>query len=230
MGRKQVSAVLEGPSSSLPPGMQEELLKQGTLQQTLDGAASRTSGINARVAADLMLGKDPDAHQETVILLKFSRNPSLFHELLQTSAQLDGCRQALEDEGFPWRLPSGAYIFVKGNQYQAVVAWLTSEGVHLGPAHVVVSTESEAIVIDVVNSIPRSHKICEQRRLEVALGSQGCSPSEAGNGSDQLAITITRTFIHVMVPSSLRSMPTDGQKTVSTTDACERRGLNPRKL
>lgn len=43
-----------------------------------------------------------------LVRLKFSRNPTPFHECLQRCKELDACRGALADAGFQWRLDSGA--------------------------------------------------------------------------------------------------------------------------
>ncbi|CAE7836356.1 unnamed protein product [Symbiodinium sp. CCMP2592] len=160
-----------------------------------------------------------------LVRLKFSRNPTPFHECLQRCKELDACRGALADAGFQWRLHSGAYIFVPVDMHAAVQDQIEEEGLILGPADVLVSEELEGAVTGAICCLPRKHKVNVESRQASTLPAQ---QSDLTAQEDPFPIKIERTFIHVKIPSSLRTEPSEGPRTASSTDADARALPNPR--
>eukprot|EP00928_Gymnodinium_smaydae_P031600 TRINITY_DN23148_c0_g3_i1.p1 TRINITY_DN23148_c0_g3~~TRINITY_DN23148_c0_g3_i1.p1 ORF type:complete len:414 (+),score=37.38 TRINITY_DN23148_c0_g3_i1:71-1243(+) len=141
-------------------------------------------------------------------LLEFTRSPQAFFDALMESDALAACRLALTQEEYEPLLPSGAKVFVFPDQYEAVVAAIGSYD--LKPRHVVVSHEFEANVMNALADVGRGVR---------AKGHEVLPPSPA---------IVSRTFITVIVPSSLRSEPVN-TAVASTTDANARVKVRPRK-
>jgi len=165
--------------------------------------------------------------------LKYSRDPECFHALLQTDPQLEECRLQLKNHGLPFRLPSGAYIFVQPDEHSAVLEYISEQEVQLGPSHVLVSEAVEDVVTQCVASLPRKHKLLVKNRLMISSARANASSDIPGGGSgcaelSDVPVVLQRTFIHFPIPSSLRSTPSGGPRTSSTTDANPRAGNNPR--
>ena len=170
------------------------------------------------------------AGQKTVRLvrLRFARNPAAFHECLQRCEQLAACRKALADAGFQWKLPGGAYVFVPAGLYLTVQEHISEEGLSLGPADVLVSEALESVVRDAIRCLPRRLKISVESSRSSTLEAKEVGVIEMSEQEDLFPIKIERTFIHVKVPSSLRTEPSDGPRTASSTDADPRSLPNPR--
>merc|ERR1712032_1747659 len=82
---------------------------------------------------DAIFQSQPNAQSETVIVLKYSRNPECFHILLETDPQLQDCRLQLKNHGLPFRLLSGAYLFVQPGQHGDVLEYIAEHNLSLGP-------------------------------------------------------------------------------------------------
>jgi len=212
------------PFAVVPADVQEEMAFQASIDRSLTEAAEGASVSNASIADAMLRGSAVNA-DEMVIVLKFSRNPAAFHDLLGTSDDLKQCRVDLESHGFSWRLPSRAYIFVKLHQYEATTALIEQDGLELSPAHVIVAQDYESIVMELMLALPRKHKIYMESRSEMAPEQKSTSMSSMG----AFPVLVKRSFIHIVIPSSLHSAPSDAQRTMSTTDATPSKGSNPRK-
>jgi len=181
-------------------------------------------------------GCPSDGDSVNIVLLEFSRNPAPFHDLLQHGIvndlmlhDLAECRRALDGRSFQGRLESGAYIFVSPDVYEAVLAHISSKALHIGTGHVVVAEALEASVMRAVLALPRKHKIQAQSRqcVRMAMGTRSSADATTPPESEPV-ILVRRSFIHVVIPSSLDSAVPSGPRTASTTDANSKKGANPR--
>jgi len=144
-----------------------------------------------------------------VLVLEYARSPKEFLNALMLAPELAECRDALSREDYSWKLKSGANIFVQPEHYKSVVAAL--KGRQLKPRHVIIAKEFEHSLNEALRDIGKG----------VRAKSVGTLPP---------AFTvIKRTFLHVPVPSSLRSEPNSDPVTVSTTDANPRTPTHPRR-
>lgn len=109
--------------------------------------------------------------------------------------------------------------------HAAVQDHIQEEGLALGPADVLVSEELEGAVTGAVCCLPRKHKVSVESRQPSTLPAK---QSDLAEQEDRFPIKIERTFIHVKIPSSLRTEPSEGPRTVSSTDADARALPNPR--
>lgn len=73
--------------------------------------------------------------------------------------------------------------------------------------------------------LPRKHKVSVESRQPSTLPAK---QSDLAEQEDRFPIKIERTFIHVKIPSSLRTEPSEGPRTASSTDADARALPNPR--
>jgi len=132
-------------------------------QHSQDKATSSTSQKNASLM-EAILHSQPSKEAACVVILKYSRDPECFHAVLQTDPQLQECQLQLKNHGLPFRLPSGAYLFVQPDELSAVLDYISEHKVQLGPSHVLVSEAVEDAVTQCVASLPRKHKILVQNR------------------------------------------------------------------
>merc|ERR1711920_995119 len=98
--------------------------------------------------------------------------------------------------------------FVHPEQYDAARKAAELRG-GLIPQHLLVSQDHEANVMNVIRRIPCNFKVSVRRRATVPVG----LASEAA--SSGMKLTVERTFIHVDIPSSLRSSAI-GQRCVAS--------------
>lgn len=192
--------------------------------------AATTRSSDARLSNESAGDADSEVSAEFVFL-RFSRDPAKFHDLLQTDVDDDlmlqdlvACRKSLSDANMPFRLENGAYVFVTPDAYATVCAHFDGNNIHLRSGDVVVSPSLEASVMRAVLSLPRRHKISLETRSRV---SEPIGASSAGDGPVYL---VKRTFVHVMVPSSMRTEGSGGPRTVSDTQASLQEGSNPRSF
>lgn len=172
---------------------------------------------NARVCREVAQSR---LSTEPLVLLKVSRDPDVYHKELGTCAELQKCREDLEAAGKNFQLPSGAKSFVHPWQHDAALKAAELKG-GLNEQHVLVSKDHEADVMKVIQRIPCNSKVRVRRRTWVPLG----LASEAA--SSAMKLTVNRTFIHIDVPSSLRSSVSGQACVASTTEA--HNGKNPRR-
>merc|ERR1712066_1021411 len=111
---------------------------------------------------------------------------------------------------------TGTYMFVPPGLYGAVKEYISKEALKLGPDHAMVTEEWEAVVMQVVGSLPRKYKvtvqnqgICEVQHDNIPSGGQ----DGTWKGKPRIEIIVLRSFIEVKVPSSLFSGPSGGPRT-----------------
>jgi len=168
-------------------------------------------------------------------------------------------RQAMRNCGLSPELPSGAKIFVKPEHFEMVLAAVRRAEVVLKPWHVIVSIDFEDSVVATVSSLASREQVKQKVTYPVLCPpvcdnclaqnpryaclecgeAQYCSHEcqkkhfhihSRQCQSDNEALSIVKsTFIHVEIPSSLRSAPSSRAKTVSTSDANARVRVSPRR-
>mmetsp|Transcript_47370 Transcript_47370/g.88217 ORF Transcript_47370/g.88217 Transcript_47370/m.88217 type:complete len:462 (-) Transcript_47370:55-1440(-) len=157
-----------------------------------------------------------------LIRITFSRNPEPLHNILQDSMSENG----------GVRLPGGAYLIAPCMYHDMIREQVAGKG--LGCGDVIVTEELEESLLANVRSIPRKFKISEQRRETIAIDvpqtwedlaerveeqRQAAEDMEGENQSSEgmlpIHVGFERTFIHVMLPSSMFSAPSGGPRTES---------------
>ena len=81
--------------------------------------------------------------EENVYVSALNRNTEVVRAALCEGASLKRCREELESEGHPWKLPSGALIFVNPLKYICVMNKLDAMSVNLTPSSVVYASSLE---------------------------------------------------------------------------------------
>lgn len=175
---------------------------------------------NAQIS-ELLLRKRNLAEQ--LCLFEFTRDPQSFHTALKNCPQLQACGATLQLAGFNVDLASGAKAFVRPEQFEPMCEAIRLAGWDLKPRHVFVSMELEDVLLCAVKKVPRQEKV-RRKRAVAAKVPLGFASAIVEN---ELPADVVRTFIHIKTPNSLRSEPTTGPVTKSTTDAKD--GRNPRK-
>mmetsp|Transcript_38022 Transcript_38022/g.75384 ORF Transcript_38022/g.75384 Transcript_38022/m.75384 type:complete len:138 (+) Transcript_38022:815-1228(+) len=118
-------------------------------------------------------------------------------------------------------LPSGAKAFVHPEQYDAALKEAEFK-YRLIAQHVLASLDYEPVVQSVIRAIPANRKIgVPRRKSAIPLG---CASEAASLG---INFKIERTFIHVKIPSSLRSSSSGQACVASSTEV--HIGKNPRR-
>jgi len=176
---------------------------------------------NARVSEDIQRLRSVP---EKLVLLELSRDPTAYHEQLQQCDELRSYRDALEAVGKSFILPQGAYAFVRPEQYEQAVKALQLQDVRLTPHHVLVGMEYEETLtlIEVIRGLKWCNgKVKVKRNSKIAVGLAMLIISS------DFRIEVKRSFLHVDVSSSLRSVASGEPCTASTTDA--HGGQNPRR-
>jgi len=179
---------------------------------------------------------------EAVHVLKLHRDPGETMEALAHGVPLRACRRALEDEGMPWRLPGGAWLFVHPWQHEAARRALN--GQVLRTSTVVVSESLEHLVAETLQGALGRSTFARTRsalcvpvhadgiRSDAALAapSAGAAPEElnrmvfdAGeHWASWTDVVVERTFLCVTDPQ-----PSRGPVAQSTV-AGGRAARNPR--
>jgi len=186
---------------------------------SLDEADAHAAPENAQVAEAILRSR---CIASAVVLLEFSRNPRSYHQALLECAELKECRDALVASGFKPELPSLAKVFIPPEMFEATMEAVRLGGRQLEARHVLVTPELESTVVQVLRTPGNPEKIRCKSRAIVPLGF-----AQASVQADQ-PIVVSRTFIDVKIPSSLRSDERSGVVTASTTDAHAQSGQNPR--
>jgi len=148
---------------------------------------------------------------------------------MATSTRLHGCKQALRQAGLEYRLPCGAYLFVAPDLYSFIIEHLGAHAICLRHSDVIASLCYEDAVMRTIYDMPRKYKLRIRHRelLEVPTAPESAAADEEPN-EDDIQVEIKCTFIHIPIPSSLRTEPSDGPRTASTTDV-HQGGQNPRR-
>jgi len=202
----------------------EEVAVQGALEEGARAASvlQDAGAVNAQIS-DALLQSSAAHEGPQVLCLKFSRASAEMSQLLLDSDELAPCQAALADQGLPVELPSGAKIFVRPDHHGPALAAAQLHGWALRKSEVIVDLELEEVVLNLVRRLPGRLSIYPKGKDVLPLGL-----AEAAAASD-LDLSVTRTFLQIRVPSSLRSETDIGApRTVSTTDADPRkRGSGP---
>lgn len=169
-----------------------------------------------------------DHDTQALVVMRFSRDPAILHERLQ---------QAMSKLGLKWRLPSGAYAFVPQDLIDTVHTYVEEESIQLGPGHVLVVQELEDEVMQIVHKLPRKYQVSVEsyetltleKREPVHAEEDEVNEMDVPHGLHNV-ILVQRSFIHILLPSSLRSEPSGRPRTVSSSDAAPRAPQNPRSF
>lgn len=211
------------PAAISPDELNAQVAIEASLQEAGGSSVYRNEcNVNAQVSDALLRSRAGE--QRPHILLKFSRSPQTFLQSLLKAPELADCRHALDEHGLSVQLEGGAKAFVKPENYQAVMKAIYLGGWKLYTEHVVVDPDLDALVVDIVKRMPKKEKVYPRSRSVIPTGLAGMAACDDG-----CRITVTRTFIHISVPSSMCSTQSDGPKTATTTDADDRKSKNPRR-
>jgi len=202
----------------------EAVVAQNAIQESLSCIAGSAHGhppvddVNSKVSGALLGTRAEQGLY--VLLLKFTRSPQIFREALMTCPELAECRQKLENCGFAIELDSGAKVFVQPDHYDALLEAIRLSNWSLDPSHVIVESNLEAVVVQLVTRLHGKHKIYPKSTNVVPLSFPSCSVQSSA------PIEYSKTFINIKLPSSLRSSASahTGACTASTTDADIRKG------
>merc|ERR1711971_290365 len=110
-----------------------------------------------------------------------------------------------ESAGHLVELPSGAKIFVRPEQYSAVMDAM--ENMDLKPRHIVVSQELEPLVRTVIDGVKRT---TIKRRRITTTQPKLCNWKQA-----EVKVEVRRTFINLKIPTSLLSGTTVSRHAAS---------------
>lgn len=191
----------------------------------------RESEVNEQVSSAILHSKNTEKGLK-VLVLRFSRSSRAFRDALLQSPELEDTRNALEQFGYSVELESGAKVFVRPDIYQPVLRAIRLGGWVLYPEHVIVETpELEDAVIQLAKGLPKKVTNTRQNREKVLPRGATAMPLAFAAAAENLEcdVSVSKTFLHVQVPSSMRSSEGDGQPTVSTTQTSPRKGKNHRK-
>merc|ERR1711904_58237 len=142
-------------------------------------------------------------------------------DALHKGLPLKKYRDALEDKGLPWQLPTGALIFVETFQYHAVRRSLN--GKHLRSSDVIVSESLEYLVAESLEGCGQGCYAKSRMQLDTDNHSSAVSNTEHHPQHTMYGVLeVKRTFI-CAVPVH----PNPPTVTKSTTDADSHLGVNP---
>jgi len=184
------------------------------------------------------LEDESDHPSETIWLATFNRYPRALQETLEHGVELRRCREALEAEGYDWRLASGTTVFVHPWQYVPVLREL-SELARPAPQRDIVFADSLDYLLELdlaaVESISGSFHgawIKVRHELPVDMGSgdpvsSGPDQFETADApaQDLYSLRAMRTFLCV-VPLR-RNTTSIVQSETAESEADNRR--NPRR-
>lgn len=169
------------------------------------------------------MNEPPDSLQ----CLEFSRTPKSFHEALDESTILKNCHDTIKSHGLRCKLESGTRLYVMPDQLSETLRAVAD--LKLQSRHVVASDRFAQEVVQAIASIKDSEQVREKKRQRVHFAEElSKEPENDFNSGDEIPLLISKTFIHIPLPSSLCSAPSSGPVTASTTDADLRKGRNPR--
>jgi len=136
--------------------------------------------------------------QDVMFLLHFARDPLQMHLALEEGLPLRACRRNMEAAGFPWRLPTGAYIFVPPSQYRQVMAALNCHVLH--KSHVVIAESLEYLLEETLLSVTRGAWVKFRTPLELPCESLS-EMTAASQGLDRLyqpglCVPVKHGFLH----------------------------------
>lgn len=197
------------------------------------------------VEHDWRVGQEAaESPMESIYLLEYNRYPASFRDALLKGAALEPCRSALAKAGLPFKLTSGAKIFVHPWQHADAMGAIFEHQVDLRPYHVIVCQSLEyhvdACLADLScrqgARVRKRHSLVEASAVapEVFSASAssidaehdgGCSTEGEEDASSSVdALDVKRTFI-----CASRRLRNPESVTQSTTEVCSG-GLNPRRV
>eukprot|EP00929_Paragymnodinium_shiwhaense_P015435 TRINITY_DN12351_c0_g1_i2.p1 TRINITY_DN12351_c0_g1~~TRINITY_DN12351_c0_g1_i2.p1 ORF type:complete len:572 (-),score=61.68 TRINITY_DN12351_c0_g1_i2:320-2035(-) len=224
------SATIEDVSWSEPAAARDERLLQ--IQADTDWAEYIESSMRDQQVPTASVAEDEAPSGEALHLLTYRRCPHRFHAALDEGPALEECRQAMEDAGRPWRLYSGAHVFVHPDQYDVALAEVEQRGIQLCAHHVIVSESLEHSLSASLQDLPRRLGIRVRDRSGLGLVAQSANSDEVALHETQevweeqefAGYCEERTFLCNCTP--LRN---SGSVAQSTTEA-HQGGLNPRRV
>eukprot|EP00930_Biecheleria_cincta_P031850 TRINITY_DN22098_c0_g1_i1.p1 TRINITY_DN22098_c0_g1~~TRINITY_DN22098_c0_g1_i1.p1 ORF type:complete len:673 (+),score=140.99 TRINITY_DN22098_c0_g1_i1:156-2021(+) len=192
--------------------------------------SSCVPAMNEQVSSALLQNHKPEAGVK-VVVLKFSRSPRAFRNALLQSPDLQCTRLALEQRGYSVELDSGAKVFVDAELYEPLLEAVRLADWVAYPEHVIVNPDLESKVLAIARSLPKTVIDGRPKREKVLPRGKTTVPLAFATAvaTSEHEIIVSKTFIHVKVPSSMRSSDGTGQRTVSTTETNARKGRNHRK-
>jgi len=239
-GRRVVQLECDGGSHSIKPENLEvkttlpsdvdleDCETQTAIEESMSRDANRMNSpgqvpaeVNEQISNALLHSAGADSGPR-VVLLKFSRRPRSLSDVLLDAPELADCIQALQSQGFCVELQSGAKVFVRPEYYEATLEAIRLGGWTLFPNHVVTEVHLEAVVLGIVEKLPCRESVHPRGSHVVPLA---FATSAAHQESK---VNVSRTFIEVRLPTSLRSESHTGPRTASTTDMDPRKGSNHR--
>eukprot|EP00929_Paragymnodinium_shiwhaense_P027727 TRINITY_DN16208_c0_g1_i2.p1 TRINITY_DN16208_c0_g1~~TRINITY_DN16208_c0_g1_i2.p1 ORF type:complete len:620 (+),score=76.69 TRINITY_DN16208_c0_g1_i2:89-1948(+) len=209
--------------SAPPRPPSEDLLRKligaltaSTPQDRQDGSVgckAQEAAISDATLMDAILRSSVPDEPLPVVILEYSKHNEWFRDVFAESPQLENIRQALQICGFRIELESGAKCVMRPEHVKAVLQDVCERGEVLDRRHVVVSADLEDIVKDVIEearqSVSRkergSFKLKGRTEVDVSTSSGSCTSSFASS-LDAGFVLVKRTFIHVQLPSSVRSV------------------------
>jgi len=197
----------------------EELSAQAAIEESIleTRDLQHVGSVNAQIS-DALIKDSSACDGPRVLLLRFSRPSAALRQNLLNADELSSCRAALESQGLPVELASGAKVFVRPEHYDPALTAIRLYGLTLYKNHVIVDPDLEDIVVQLAKQIHGRSFTYPKRRDLVPLGL-----AEWATAMDEDVI-ITRTFVEIRVCSSMCSEPDLGApRTVSTTDAYSRK-------
>jgi len=212
----------------IPEGFEDRVLESVSDKSMVDAlgvveSLANQSHANAQVSNALLQTCGQDS-KPCVILLKLSRNPRPLRDKQLAASDLQVCLGELEKHGMPFELESRAKMLVSPQHYEASLeAEALSMSVwRLRPEHIIVEPLLQDAVINIVESLPGS--------VSARCKSSNVIPFGFAAESHGMArrVVISKTFINIVLPSSIRSSDGTGPHTVSTTDMDSRKGKNHR--
>lgn len=165
---------------------------QAALEASMQEANERAVAINGPLSSAILHSRLIPEH---VVLLDVNRTLSSLRSALLEGPELAEIRCALGRHGHSVETPCGAKIFVRPEQYKGVLDTIQTMG--LKPRHIIASLEFENLVTGVIDGVKRT----SVKRRRIAKTQPVYSEEPA------VAVDVKRTFIHLDIPSSLRSGP-----------------------
>jgi hypothetical protein len=165
---------------------------QAALEASMQEANERAVAINGPLSSAILHSRLVPEH---VVLLDVNRTLSSLRSALLEGPELAEIRGALERRGHAVETPCGAKVFVRPEQYKGVLDTIQTMG--LKPRHIIVSLEFESLVTGVIDGVKRTS--VKRRRITKTHPVYSEEPA--------VAVDVKRTFIHLDIPSSLRSGP-----------------------
>lgn len=175
----------------------EAALKESQRLTAEHAADANAPLMDALVHSSRALGCVP------IVILEYSRNDEWFRQALSTAPELEERRKAIVDAGWSVELSCGAKSFVVPHFFEIVEKYLQDRSIELSRRHVIVEESMEQAVRQVLEvqrqSIRRqdrgSFKLKSKMHVDVAIAQ-----------SLTMASLVKRTFIHIDIPSSMRSV------------------------